>query len=327
MKKISMTIAAVLAMYTMYGQASGNVLSYSNSTHNLNYYNKSLDDYVASAAQPVRNSFYLEVNAMENVKADSYLAIFNISQIGATAQITDSLVNHRIAKFKKQLDKNQVETIEVVTDMLTFLPAYEVEVEKKLFSKSYNEVPIGFELQKNIHIHFKDINQLDKIITSAAMSEVYDLVKVDYFVENTEEIYNRLRERAIKQINAKAEDFKKLGISLDSLKIAFSEDKNVAFPLDRYKTYNMQGSVTMEALKRKKGVTKAQKKSSKYYSKIPHHKYDIIINPAMAEPGVQYTYNFKILFTMKQKVSKVIKKKEYYILSNDGQLQQLKINP
>ncbi len=45
---------------------------------------------------------------------------------------------------------------DVFTDMLSFVPVYEIETTRKLFSKTYQEVPAGFEIQKNIHIRFTD---------------------------------------------------------------------------------------------------------------------------------------------------------------------------
>jgi hypothetical protein len=38
----------------------------------------------------------------------------------------------------------------IIADMLSFVPRYEMQAEKRLFSKTYNEVPAGFELQKNV---------------------------------------------------------------------------------------------------------------------------------------------------------------------------------
>jgi len=45
-----------------------------------------------------------------------------------------------------------------------------------LFSKTYTEVPKGFEMQKNLHIKFNDENLLDDIMTFAANNEIYDFI-------------------------------------------------------------------------------------------------------------------------------------------------------
>ncbi len=100
------------------------------------------------------NSIRIDLKALQNVKASSYTAIFNISQIGETAEEANRLLNERITNVKQKLIQNNISEDQFVVDVISFIPNYEIEVEKKLFSKKYNEVPKGFELQVNIHIQF-----------------------------------------------------------------------------------------------------------------------------------------------------------------------------
>jgi uncharacterized protein YggE len=140
----------------------------------------------------------LEVNAMMNMKADSYLAIFNVTQLGQSAEEADSLMNERVARFTGRVKKQGVKENDVFTDMLSFVPVYEIETTRKLFSKTYQEVPAGFEIQKNIHVKFTDARVLDKLVTAAAKEEIYDLVKVDFFVDQQSSCYDTLRMFATK---------------------------------------------------------------------------------------------------------------------------------
>ena len=39
---------------------------------------------------------------------------------------------------------------------------------------------VGFELKKNVSIHYKDKTLLDKIVVAASRSQIFDLIKVDY---------------------------------------------------------------------------------------------------------------------------------------------------
>ena len=101
--------------------------------------------------------------------------------------------------------------------MVNFLPKYEYDVSKKLFSrKTYTEIPKGFELQKNIHIRYTDPTLLERIVTAAARQEIYDIVKVDYFVKDSETIYAQLRETTFKYLKNIENQYKTLGIQLDS---------------------------------------------------------------------------------------------------------------
>lgn len=321
MKKIIFTLAVAFYGYTASAQSYGN--AYANSVYNKNYLDKSTDKYTANASTPRSNAISLEVSALMNVTADDYVAIFNITQIGPSATEVDSLVSRRINNFKKELERLNIPTEKVLTDMISLIPVFEIEVEKKLFSKTYNEVPKGFELMKNLHVHFKDPAVLDQLITAAAKNEIYDIVKVDYFIENTEAVYDQLRKKSIEVIQKKTAAFKDLGVNLDTIYHTFSEDKNVAFPADRYKSYQAYSSSSLEAIHKKKGVTTVKKPTTKYYSKLPSHKYDIIINETVVEPAVQFTYNLKITYIIKEKTPTT--KKQFYIITDDGNLKLLDI--
>ena len=135
------------------------------------------------------NSMTFEVNGLFNRKADAYLAIFNMTQVGENASVANDLLNTRYQNFVNEVASAGVKAEDIFLDMVSQVPIYELEVTKKFFSKTYNEVPKGFELQKNIHVKFNKGEVLDKILTAAAKHEIYDLIKVDYFVENTSAVY------------------------------------------------------------------------------------------------------------------------------------------
>ena len=100
-------------------------------------------------------------------------------------------------------------------DMLTFVPVYEYEETRKLFTRTYQEVPAGFEVQKNIHVRFQDPKVLDRIMTAAAREGIYDLVKVDYYVEGTHQRYDTLRTFAARVMKRQAEAVQDMGLQVD----------------------------------------------------------------------------------------------------------------
>jgi uncharacterized protein YggE len=195
--------------------------------------------FFQQAEQPVKasiqgNMLVLEVNAMMNMRADSYLAIFNVTQLGQSAEEADSMMNMRINGLVQRVKAQGVKEKDVFTDMLSFVPVYEIETTRKLFSKTYQEVPAGFEIQKNIHIRFTDARILDKLVTAAAKEEIYDLVKVDFFVGNQSASFDTLRMFATKLMQQKLANFEKLGLKVTESHRTAAEKNGAYFPLDRY---------------------------------------------------------------------------------------------
>lgn len=134
----------------------------------------------------------LTVRGLANVKADSYVAIFSINQVGKTADEATKLMDERILQI--QQSAKTLGNVETFVDMISMVPTFDYEVEKKIFSKrTYNEVPVGFVLCKNIHIQYHNASQLDKMVSLLASFEVYDLVKVDYISSKLEEVRKQMR--------------------------------------------------------------------------------------------------------------------------------------
>ncbi|MEL6945019.1 MAG: SIMPL domain-containing protein, partial [Bacteroidota bacterium] len=276
-----------------------------------------------------QNVLDLSINALSNQKADSYTAIFNVVQIGETAEATNTLLNNQIRAFVNSLKAVNIEEKDIYIDMVNFLPKYEYDVSKKLFSKkTFKEIPIGFELQKNIHIRFSDPNILDEIVTAAAKQEIYDIVKVDYFVNDPQAIYSELRKAAMDYANSIKLQYANLNISLDSAYVITAENAWVAYPGDRYESYQAYSAQKLSSKQQTSSkIDKVDKPVSRFYDAIPANDYDIVINPQILEPAVQFSYNLVLRFTLPERIpnTKVEMQKEFLLVTPEGVVKRLKI--
>jgi len=238
-----------------------------------------------------------------NVKASSYVVLLGVSQAAETIDSCQRMMNERINNFIAQLTKSSVKKEDIFVDFVSQVPVFEYSIEKKIFSKKYNEIPSGFELKKNIHIAYKKNETLDEIVTSAAKSEIYDIIKVDYIVSNMQAVYDSLRDASIKLLNQKTEDYKKVGIKFNPKFQVMGEDVQSIYPIERYRSYTAYNNSSLQALK-KSGVSSTAisyqpKNATLYYDKLPYNNYDIVINPNVIEPVAQFTYNLKVRYTYK----------------------------
>ncbi len=318
------------------GQAAGNVK-----------YNETIR-YQKQNKSPITDAVFtndavmiFEVNALKNVKADSYVAIFNITQLGETAESVDSILNIRYNKFVSEAIKESIVADDIFLDMISLVPVYEYEVEKKLFSKTYNEVPKGFELQKNLHIRFTKGKILDKIVTIAAKNEIYDLVKVEYIAKEVESVYDELRDKSVKLLTKKLTSFNKLGIKLDTVYHIISEKSTITYPISRYSSYQAFSRSSIDAIEKKRikskksdknetlvtsypqTVKQVRESNTLYYNQIPYDNYDIVINPEILEPEIQFSYNLKIKYIIKKPDKKI--EKHFLHLTPEGNLKTLDV--
>lgn len=314
-----LTLSAILLVITARPQAMGNLMYETNSR----MFFQQAEQTVKATIQG--NVLVLEVNAMMNMKADSYLAIFNVTQLGQSAEEADSLMNARVGRFTGRVKKHGVKEADVFTDMLSFIPVYEIETTRKLFSKTYQEVPAGFEIQKNIHVKFTDARVLDKLVTAAAMEEIYDLVKVDFFVEKQSSCYDTLRIFATKLLQQKLDNFAKLGLKVEESHRTAAEKNNAYFPLDRYTAYQSRTQSSLNSRRKGQLVNDVKKSNTLFYNKVPYGNFDIVLHADITEPPVQYTYNLTMQCQLpeafpKKDVKEIIK---YLWITEKGEVKEL----
>lgn len=327
MKKILYTLYFLTLTTLAIAQVKGN-RNYAEA--NVNYDN----DYTTNTEVPQNiepnvtlgqgNFVELEVQILSNQKADTYVAIFNLTQMGKTVDETNRLLTDRYNGFAQELQTVGVPKDAIYLDMISFVPLYEYEKEKKIFSKTHNEVPKGFEMQQNVHIKYSDVSMMLKIMSVAAKYEIFDLVKVDYAVNNQEAIYIEMREKAVDHLVQEMELYvDKLGVDLESGYRIVGEDKKVSFPVDRYSSYNAFSNVSLGGTPEKGKVQDMYKPKTMYYDKVAYDNFDVVINPTVLEPAIQFMYTMKILVGIKDPN---IPTPQHVWLTPDGDLVPVKID-
>ena len=286
-----------------------------------------------SVARPAaileNNQLEISINAMANEKAVSYTAIFAMMQVGKTADETNTLLNARLDGFLADLKNLGVPSTDIYVDMVNFLPKYEYDVSKKLFSKkTYTEIPKGFELQKNVHIRYTNPALLDRIVTVAARQEIYDIVKVDYFVKDSEKVYAQLRDASFQYLAQIKSQYRTAGIRLDSAYLITAESAWVTYPINQYESYQVFSTQRLDNDEKSNSiVNNADKPVSRFYNAVPGNDYDIVINPELLEPAVQFSYNLIVRFTLPDRKPAVRTdvKKEFVWLTPTGEVKTIKV--
>lgn len=311
MKKLIIITLTLLLSNLSFGQVSGNV----NYQNQVKFPDNNIDINFSS------NSTTVSVKGLANVKADSYVAIFSTTQVGKTTLEVNRLIDLRI---NKALEKIKVKpNVKTFIDMISFVPVYEYNVEKKIFSKkTYNEIPTGFELKKNIHIEYTDPNILNEIISILSSLEIYDLVRVDYFSTKLESIKKELRAKSRTILQEKIKNYESiLSKNLDSLNKNIADGFKVVLPVERYKSYQSYNSSSLN-LKKSANVNTASKSKTLYYQPIIDKEFDFVINTTILEPVIQVMYEIKLNI---EKINEKKINKEYILITPSGDLKKINL--
>jgi uncharacterized protein YggE len=314
MKKTLTLILATFLSQITFGQVSGNI----------NYQSQvRFPEQNINISTPSTTDIFISVKGLANVKADSYVAIFSVTQVGKTTEEVNELIDKRISQAESQIKLKK--GTETYIDMISFVPVYEYEVEKKLFSKkNYNEIPKGFELKKNIHIKYSDPNQLNDFISILSNQEIYDLVRVDYFSSTIENIKKELTNKAKIALQDKIKNYETiLGASFAANEKRIIDGFKMMLPVEMYKSYESYNSSSLN-LKRSANVNNADKATTLYYQPIIDKEFDFVINPTILEPVIQIMYEIKLVINREKKPT--VSDKEYILITPNGEMKNLNLN-
>lgn len=287
MKKF-LPLFSVLCFQLSFSQVSGNI-NYRNQTQ----YPENNINVADPIITPAANESVISVKGLANVKAEAYVAIFSITQVAESAEEVNDLIDRRI---NTSLDRIKTKKgVETYVDMISFVPVYQYNVEKKTSSKkTYNEVPAGFELKKNIHIKFANPSQLNDFISTLSKNEIYDLVRVDYFAGNMESIKKELIRKATLALQEKIGNLQNLlGENFGGAEKKVNDGFRVTLPTEMYRSYEAYNSSSL-ALTKFSNVNQAAKSVTSYYQPVLDKEFDFVINPVIHEPVIQVMYEIKL---------------------------------
>jgi uncharacterized protein YggE len=242
---------------------------------------------------------FVEANVLMNVRADEYVAVFGISQDSETIAECGRKMDGTIKQFSEELKTLGIADDARFVDFIAQHKIYGFEVTGAIA----REKLVGFELKKNISIHYKDTSLLDKIVLAASHSQIYDLIKVDYIISDLDRIQDRLMEEASRITKRKASRYEKLlDIKLQPPAQVFAEKFAIHYPTDMYDSYTAFETehVGIPANHERLTTQTARKSRTFYFNGLDADGFDAVINPVLTEPVVQFTLYLKLKYEVKQ---------------------------
>ena len=311
LKSLFLTAAVVCSSFA-FSQASGNVNYKDRSRSSWNNDDTTIDI-------PLNYEMVVTAKGLANVKADAFVAIFSVVQVGKTAEEATQLMVQRLSSALSAL---KAKNFEIFVDMISFVPMYEYETEKKVFSKrTYNELPVGFELKQNLHIKIREASQLNELIILLSNSEIYDLVRMDYYASNLEAVKKELMTKVKAAFAEKQKLYETtLGESFATAEKKITDGFSLTSPSELYNTYEAYSSAPIPS-KRAGNVMQANKSVTQYYQPIANRDFDVVLNPIIVEPMIQVVYEMKMSVNHPDKN----KAKEALLLTPDGELKKINL--
>jgi len=240
----------------------------------------------------------IEAYVLINVAPDEFVAVFGVAQEGASGAESNQKVNARIEQFLSAAEKVGVNRANTYVDFITqnriysFAPGADNTIRESL---------TGFETKKTVSLRYKERSLLEKLITAAGQASIFDLIKVDYVVNDMGKTRRALYDEAIRVVKQKEETYShslNLPVSRKSL---LQETYNTYYPGELYQTYTAFESGAVDSNYYNQGGTRVireRKSSTSYLEPLDRSAFDTVLNPGGIEPMVQCTLFMKVMYSI-----------------------------
>lgn len=158
-------------------------------------------------------------------------------------------------------------------------------------------------MKKNVSIHYKNAALLERIALAAARLQVFDLIKVDYIVNDVSRVQDKLMEEAASIAAKKISRYEKLlGIKLQPPAQVYAEKSAIHYPTQMYDSYTAYESEAIRGGpdRQKYTVRSARKSTTVFFNGLDADGFDAVINPVITEPVVQFTLYLKVKYEVEQ---------------------------
>lgn len=295
-KSLVIFLFNALSLFCLHAQVPGNaVLDAGNQIYNPP------NQYVHPTPHlhPTVNQYLIEAKVLHHVIADRYVAVFGLAQEEKTAEDANAKINRRIDNFRNALMSMGIPEKDIFVDLITQTRVYDF----KMTSPNQAEEKVeGIELKKNVHVKFTQMRLLENMMLAAAQEDIYDIVKVDYVIENTEELYAQMQSEALNVINEK----KLLYMALEEKKYAGNPtivqfQKGAIQPIHAYRNYTAHetNAVNFHVGRKSKAdfvKLSARRMTTHYFEPLPEEQFDRVTNAFGVEPTVQLTLTLQVRY-------------------------------
>ncbi len=252
--------------------------------------------YSGDEKEDVQRAQFIEAYVLLNAAPDEFVAVFGASQVAPTSVESNQKVNAQIEQLISAAERMGISRANTFVDFITQNRVYEFGQPS---NGTIREQLVGFETKKTIAVRYRERAVLEKLLAAAAQASIFDLIKVDYVINDMTKIRSRLLEEASRIIKQKEENYvRTMGLQIKRYAI-MQETYNTFYPGELYQTYTAYESGAVDNYYNSNTrVIRERKSSTSYLEPLDRSSFDAVLTPIGIEPVVQCTIYLKVRYTL-----------------------------
>jgi uncharacterized protein YggE len=294
MKICVLLILSLFVVVPAYGQVSGNRIYGNNGYHQQERHLQTNNGALGNSS----DGYAIEASVLTNLKPDAFVVVFGVNDEGSTAAASNEKVNAKIAELIQRLKPLGIDANNVFIDFITQNRVYDFSVS----GSQATEKLTGFETKKTVAIRYKNRELFERIVSAAADSHIFDLIKVDYIVSDFDSVRASLFEAAVKVLKRKEQKYANaLGVSLGVIGLSV-EKYDVSYPAEAYQRYQAFETGDASVYNNQGTASRVvQRKSfTFFYEPFEASSFDAVLAPLGLEPVVQFSIYLRMQYQVKR---------------------------
>lgn len=254
-----------------------------------------------STVQMTDSELIIQASVLMNVRPDALVVTLGVSEEAKSVRECSEGINKRIEGFRQKARQAGIKEDDVYVDFISQTRIYDYEVS----DTSAKQLEAGFEIKKNIIVRLEDVFAFDRLTVIAASYDIFDIVKAEYITENTDEIYTRLLDEALKAVERKKERYAAaFKPDLSGERRMLEQNNYRVEPKTQYREYKAFETADLSIYNNRATTPYIKKEQRKnrtfYYQGVDTTVFDEVINPSDPQVGIQYVFTIKVAYHIKK---------------------------
>ncbi|MCP4440689.1 MAG: hypothetical protein GY810_17215 [Aureispira sp.] len=275
-------------------------------------------------------SITIHTKVLYNATPDGYHVTFSKSFISQTVAGVEHLMNTKTDSLIQSVRAIDISKKDVLMDIVALDPIFDLNIRDTIVDR-----PIGYKITQNLTFRIRELAKLRRLSKICLDYNIYDLVKVQAYLNNSKPILDSLSQKSVEILEIKKKLSEDIGWTFTKGKTNFKETKHVFYPNERYlKSLASNDNLYQHQLSQNSAVNYNRQVNINNHYTYNHKHADFVFHAAKSIPVIQFyyelTYWYKKVDPEEEELKKEAKEerkkeKSIYILDDNGSLKKVEI--